>query len=229
MLRLPLAALLAVSLFATTTRAQEGALPLGAQLTQRGRTLISGRAMGFWSNDTPNYYWGNNTWSVRADPAFTYFLGNHLGLGAALSFGWSKGGWFPTGEYRARDFALGGEFVWSAGLAPRWRLLLRPFIGYARQWTSTRGIEVPSNAGLQFFDAETIGNFLRFAASLPILYALNENIGIGIAPEYLVDVSVVPQHRSGLRGQPNDGFNFSSPSIRSRYQLGISLGLYASF
>ncbi len=229
MLRLPLAALLALLMLATAASAQESARPLGARLTQRGRTLVSGRVMGFWSNDTPQYYAGNNSWSVRADPALTYFVRNHFGLGAALSFGWSKGGLFPTGEYRARDFALGGEFVWSAALAPRWRLLLRPFIGYVRQWGSTRGIEVQAEASTLIFDVDSDSHFLRVSASLPIIYALNENIGVGLAPEYLFDIVLTSDQDPRIRGDTSQTFNFTTRFERSRMRFGLSLGFYASF
>jgi hypothetical protein len=238
--RLPLVALLAFSvllargparfdLLAAHAAAQAGTRALGAELTRRGRTLVSGRVMGFWSNDTPQYYAGNNTWSLRADPAITYFLGDHLGLGAALSFGWSRGGLFPSGDYRARDFALGGEFVWSAALAPRWRLLLRPFLGYARQWSSTRNIEVSTGTMPIIFGFESAIDFMRFSASLPLIYALNENIGLGLAPEYVFEIPVAQRERPTVQGIPSGGFNFSSRGAIRRSQLGLSLGLYASF
>lgn len=229
MLRLPLAALLALLLLASTAFAQESARPIGARLTQRGRTLVSGRVMGFWSNDTPQYYAGNNAWSVRADPALTYFVRNNFGLGAAFSFGWSKGGLFPTGEYRAQDLGLGGEFVWSAALAPRWRLLLRPFVGYVRQWGSTRGIEVATEASTLLFDVDSDSHLLRVAASLPVIYALNENIGVGLAPEYLFDIVVIDDQDPRIRGATSQSFNFSTRSESYRMQFGLSLGFYASF
>ena len=191
--------------------------------------LVSGRVMGFWSNDTRQYYAGNNNWSLRADPAFTYFFANHLGLGVALSFGWSKGGLFPSGDYRTHDLAMGGEFVWSAALAARWRLLLRPFIGYVRQWGATRGLEVQGEASTFVFDVDSDSHFLRVSASLPIIYALNENIGVGLAPEYLFDVAVDSEQNPRLRGAGDQGFAFDSQFATSRMQFGLSLGLYASF
>lgn len=228
--RLLLAALLVFACLAAPAAADELDRPLAAELTRRGRLMVSGRALGVWSNDSPNYFAGNSTWTVRADPALTYFLRDHLGVGGALSFGWSKAQLFPRGEYRTRDFALGAELIWSGALSARWRVLVRPFLGYGRAWGRSKDQELlPTGGGVLFADIENSLNYVRIASSLPFIYAFNANIGLGFGPDLLLDYLFLRRSKVEDSRGLFAATGRSAPGNSFRAQLGFSLGLYASF
>ena len=126
----------------------------------------------------------------------------------------SKGELFPAGHYKERELGVGLELVPSFALAPRWLLLLRPRIAYARVWTDLSRPALSASPGHSFFAL----SYVRLALSVPVVFELNDHVGIGAGPDLLFGQEMERNGRAVAQDTPT-----------SRVEVGASVGVYVSF
>jgi hypothetical protein len=190
---------------------------LAARLTQRGRVSLDGQLRFQWSTDSPTNYGSIPEWRFGVHPSLVYFLRDNIGVGGAVGGGFTQGRTSRSELYKDRDVTVGAQAVWALPLAARWSLMLRPFVGYLRQW-AYRDVDSVNDGA---FRVHYTLDYLRLMLAAPFVFACAKNLGLGMGPELLVDVFL---HR---RSTPDQAYPRSSGG--ARVQLGFNVGLYASF
>ncbi len=202
--------------------------------------MLAGQVSGFWSNDTPTLYGSYPSWTVRASPAFTYFVWNNVGLGAVLTGSYSRGELFGGGGFIERALGGAAECVWNVPLGGRFSLMLHSALGYLYMWSdlSVRGLPgdlgpqsaLPSNVSLRsiVIQRET-RHIVRASTALPIVYAFSESVGLGAGPTLTYEY-VVQGTREWPTERPRDLLDSARERFRgSRLRVGVSVAVYASF
>ncbi len=199
-------------------------------LTSRGRIMLAGQVSGFWSNDEPALFGSNRTWTVRADPALTYFVWDDLGFGTVLSGSYLRGEEFGGGELEERGLGIAAECVWNLSLGGGFSLMLRGSLGY-QYARAVLAIPVdqppdvfPVTGSWSELRHEQSRHYLGFSVSLPLVYALSDSVGLGGGPTLSYDHLV-----RGTRKSEGPGASGQEHMTGSRLQLGARVGVYASF
>jgi hypothetical protein len=202
----------------TVSRPAEAPEPeLAAQLTRRGRVALDGQARFQWSNDQPTI-WGNiPEWRLGVHPSLVYYVRDNIGVGGAVGGAFTRGRTSNFESWTDREASVGLQSVVAFPLAARWSLMLRPFMGYVRQWSER---EAPGANDGPVKLRQTL-DYMRFMVSTPFVFACSKYLGVGMGPELLVDVFL---HRSA---SPTEIYPKSGKG--ARVQLGFNVGLYASF
>jgi hypothetical protein len=223
-----------------SARAPSGDARASDRLTSRGRFMPGGEVSAFWSNDQPTLF-GNyatySTWDLSVAPSLVYFVRDDIGIGIAGGGGYRRGKLSPRERYSTSEWSIGATFVWNVSLGARFSLMLRPFLGYA--WAEQKDhVIFPSEfagpnvlvPGALDDDPLFVGvtsrlSYVRFALSLPVVYAITDSVGIGIGPNFLYDLCFRDGHTTGL---PANVGALTLPSD-NRMRIGVAAALYASF
>jgi hypothetical protein len=202
--------------------------------------MPGGEVSAFWSNDQPTLF-GNyatySTWDLSVAPSLVYFVRDDIGIGVAGGAGYRSGKFSPREHYSTNEFSIGATFVWNVSLGARFSLMLRPFLGYA--WVeqkerviltnefagprSSFGIALDDNAPLIGVTSRL--SYVRFALSLPVVYAITDSVGFGIGPSLLYDLCFRDRRTPGV---PSGAIAFVPPNY-NRMRIGVSAALYATF
>jgi hypothetical protein len=194
--------------------------------------MLAGQVSGFWSNDRPAVYGSYPTWTLRADPALTYFVRQDVGVGGVLTGGYTRAERFGGGNLEERALGIAAECVWNLVLGGGFSLMLRGSLGYLHAQAIASLVVDPSSAdfgpiaeGSWLLRSRQRRHYLGVSASLPIVYTLSDSVGLGAGPTLSYDYLV--------RGTSKlDGLGATSESGRiygSRLQVGARVGVYASF
>jgi hypothetical protein len=200
-------------------------------LTSRGRIMLAGQVSGFWSNDAPALFGNYPTWTLRADPALTYFVRDDLGVGAVLTGGYTRGDRFGGWEVAERELGIAPEFVWNLPLGGGFSLMLRAAFGYVHTWAVVTTVTEPAigdfvvDASSLRLRQEQSRHYLGVSASLPLIYAVSEAVGLGGGPTLSYDYLVRGMSKSDGPGSTSEPERIHG----SRLQVGARVGVYASF
>lgn len=212
-----LIALLFLTTLVSQAQTEKGSQTLGADL---GFTYLKATGIYINSYDNSNFNSGNKTTRFNIGPSYSYFIGNKLDLGAALSYSQNTIS-FPTGNDfgKQSDHDFGGTIYLRKYFMFQEKIGLRtgPRVGYYHDVNKV--IYGPSNA---IYNEDTKTNNLVGGLNLDLVYYPSKHLGFTASLANLYYTHY--KSDSGTQGNAK-GDSFNASFIND----GLSLSIFYAF
>jgi hypothetical protein len=216
-----------------------------SRLSDRGAVLIEGSVSGVWSNDrSGTAYRRHPDYRVTLAPALTYFIADHVGVGADIGLGFERESGHPedavalTYDVRRRQTFVGVHSLFEVPISGRTSLLVRLGVGWGRlrHDVTFTGVfpesdDGDSGSGGAFSPLPVVSvrgtvsqELARATLTLPLVFHAAPSIGVGLGPELLVEAVAGVRHSGGLEWTGE-----AVIPTGMRFRLGVATWIGGSF
>jgi hypothetical protein len=152
----------------------------GTHFTSQGRSLVSGRLAGAYTEATPVGGYPGPSWWLSISPGLLYFVRERVGLGAFTSISVSRA---TRVDATVLTLGVGAQALYDWRLADRVSLLIAPYLAYRLGRNEWREVSVGQSG-------------LELGVSLPLTYHASSAVALGLGPS----VSSLWQFAASQRG-----------------------------